>query len=166
MGVNLCVDVERTSNFVLLPSANVESIQCGSRYRTELTVSAFLNWWWCRNLRSEYRCQVKFINVFPRRLARIKTPLLHRGVTGAKCKRYSSADHTAAESRNSQRGGVWTSLRSPWKGRPTRSGIIKSKGRSPFFLSNLSEKIKPKRNFVAKSKNLIKRKPFAQLTHS
>ena len=42
--VSLCVDVERTSNFVLLPSANVESIQCGSRYRTELAVSTSQNW--------------------------------------------------------------------------------------------------------------------------
>ena len=40
MGVRNCVDGERTSDFVLLPSANVESIQCGSLYRTELGVSA------------------------------------------------------------------------------------------------------------------------------
>ena len=44
MGVRNCVEVKRTSNFVLLPSANVESIQCGSMYRTELAVSTSQNW--------------------------------------------------------------------------------------------------------------------------
>ena len=146
MGVRNCVEVKRTSNFVLLPSANVESIQCGSIYRTELEVSASQDWCRCWNFNFEYRCQVKFINVFPRRLARIKTPLLHRGVTGAKSKRYSSAVHTAAESLDSQGDGVWVSLCSPWKGRPTRSGIMKSKRRKSFLLSS---HLKPKWIFIS-----------------
>ena len=103
---------------------------------------------------------MKFINVFPRRLARIKTPLLHRGVTGAKNQRYSSAVHTAAESLDSQGDGVWVSLCSPWKGRPTRSGIIKSKRRKSFLLSShLNLKwISPRGCLLEYARSLRKRK--------
>ena len=79
-------------------------------------------------------------------------------VHGGDTKRIPYKPNSTA-SRNSQRGGVWTSLRALCKERPTRSGIIKSKRRQSFLLSS-HLKFKwdfPKCSFLEEYSSLRKR---------